>query len=108
MPAIGKCELNLENKNGSHQVTFIVADTESPSLLGLQTCLTNMNNTTKLSSRSLTESENHAGLKLNKKKCIFRVTETTFLGHVISCNGIKPDPRKIEAILNMPLPSTKI
>ena len=36
-----------------------------------------------------------SGLKLNKKKCIFRVTETTFLGHVISCDGIKPDPCKI-------------
>jgi transposase InsO family protein len=41
-------------------------------------------------------------LKLNKKKCTFRVTETTFLGHLISADGIKPDPRKIEAILKMP------
>ena len=27
-PAIGICELNLENKNGNHQVTFSVADAE--------------------------------------------------------------------------------
>ena len=48
-----------------------------------------------------------SGLKLNKKKCIFRVTQTTFLGHLISADGIKPDPRKIEAILQMPTPANK-
>ena len=49
-----------------------------------------------------------SGLKLNKKKCIIRVTETTFLGHLISASGIKADPRKIQAILNMPVPNTKV
>ncbi len=48
-----------------------------------------------------------SGLKLNKGKCIIRVTETTFLGHLISANGIKPDPQKIEAILKMPMPCNK-
>ena len=48
-----------------------------------------------------------SGLKLNKKKCKIGVTETTFLGHVISAEGIKPDQRKIEAIANMPSPSNK-
>ena len=38
IPAIGKCEVNLVNKNESHKVMFIVTDTESPPLLGLQTC----------------------------------------------------------------------
>jgi len=31
-----------------------------------------------------------------------------FLGHRLSGDGIKPDPKKIEAILDMPLPSNKI
>ena len=48
-----------------------------------------------------------SGLKLNKGKCVIRVTETTFLGHLISANGIKPDPQKIEAILKMPMPCNK-
>jgi hypothetical protein len=48
-----------------------------------------------------------SGLKLNKKKCTFRMTEITFLGHLISADGIKPDPRKIEAILKMPTPTSK-
>ena len=38
IPTIGKCELNLVNKNESHKVMFIVTDTKSPPLLGLQTC----------------------------------------------------------------------
>ena len=49
-----------------------------------------------------------SGLKLNEKKCCIGVTETTFLGHVITAEGIKPDPRKIEAIINMPTPSNKM
>ena len=49
-----------------------------------------------------------SGLKLNEKKCRIGVTETTFLGHVITSEGIKPDPRKIEAITNMPTPSNKM
>ena len=48
-----------------------------------------------------------SGLKLNKKKCTFRMTEITFLGHLISADGIKRDPRKIEAILKMPTPTSK-
>ena len=42
-----------------------------------------------------------SGLKLNKKKCAIGTKEITFLGHVISADGIKPDPRKIDAILDM-------
>jgi hypothetical protein len=49
-----------------------------------------------------------SGLKLNKKKCTFRMTEITFLGHLISADGIKPDPRKIGAILKMPTSKTEL
>ena len=35
------------------------------------------------------------------------MTEITFLGHLISADGIKRDPRKIEAILKMPTPTSK-
>ena len=49
-----------------------------------------------------------SGLKLNRKKCIFAAEEVTFLGHVISAGGIRPDPRKTKAIRNMPIPATKI
>ena len=48
-----------------------------------------------------------SGLKLNKAKCVFGATELTFLGHIISAEGVKPDPRKVEAITNMPIPTNK-
>ena len=48
-----------------------------------------------------------SGLKLIKEKFAFIVTETFFLGHLIPADGIKPDPRKIQAILEMPSPNNK-
>ena len=44
-----------------------------------------------------------AGVTLNEK-CRFKETEVTFLGHIISAEGVKIDPKKIEAIKNMPRP----
>jgi hypothetical protein len=48
-----------------------------------------------------------AGLKLNPKKCVFRVKKGKFLGFLVSTKGIKANPSKIEAILRMEPPSTK-
>jgi hypothetical protein len=42
-----------------------------------------------------------AGLKLNPKKCVFRVKKGKFLGCLVSTKGIEANPRKIEAILRM-------
>ena len=36
------------------------------------------------------------GITLNPKKCIFDVTEVTFMGLVFSASGIKPDPKHIK------------
>nr|XP_055037759.1 uncharacterized protein K02A2.6-like [Misgurnus anguillicaudatus] len=44
-----------------------------------------------------------AGLTLNEK-CQFALTEIRFLGHVINNQGIRADPGKIKAILDMPEP----
>lgn len=46
-------------------------------------------------------------LTLNKDKCLFNQSEIQYIGHVISKNGVKPDPTKIEAILEMPPPTDK-
>ena len=43
-------------------------------------------------------------LKLNKDKCRFRVFEVSQVGHVLSADGVKPDPLKFEAIKAMPPP----
>ena len=50
---------------------------------------------------------NKSGLKLNKGKCVFGITEMTFLGHIFSDKGVKPDPAKIKAITEMPTPINK-
>jgi len=43
-------------------------------------------------------------LKLQPDKCEFLRKETVYLGHIISENGISPDPSKLEAIKNFPEP----
>ena len=45
-----------------------------------------------------------AGLKLKPKKCFFGQKHVKFLGHVISPEGVQPDPAKIEAIKKYPVP----
>lgn len=49
----------------------------------------------------------HRGLKLNKAKCQFRQQEISYIGHILSKDGIKPDPRKTEVITQMAPPQNK-
>lgn len=44
------------------------------------------------------------GLTLKREKCSFAQEEVELLGYVISENGIKANPNKVEAIINMPTP----
>lgn len=45
-----------------------------------------------------------AGLKLNKEKCVFNTQEVKFLGHVVTSDGLKPDPEKLETISKIKRP----
>ena len=45
-----------------------------------------------------------AGLRLNFEKCEFVSRYTTFLGHIIGKDGVKPDPTNIEKIKNHAVP----
>ena len=47
------------------------------------------------------------GVKLNKEKIKLKKTEVTFMGHVISADGLKQDPSKVEAIRSMPRPTNR-
>ncbi|CAC5369074.1 unnamed protein product [Mytilus coruscus] len=47
------------------------------------------------------------GLTLNPEKCQFKMREFTYKGHVLSKDGIRPDPEKIKAIKDMPAPDDK-
>lgn len=57
--------------------------------------------------KSVLEATKKANLKLNKEKCQFGVSELTFVGDILSGDGIRPDPRKVSAIENMPRPQCK-
>lgn len=46
-----------------------------------------------------------SGLKLNKNKCAFGLSEIKYVGHIFSADGVKADPSKIEAITKMPTPN---
>ena len=45
------------------------------------------------------------GIRLNNEKTEMRKNEIRFLGHRISKDGLKPDPDKVKAIVNMKPPS---
>ncbi|GFX46466.1 retrovirus-related Pol polyprotein from transposon 297 [Trichonephila clavipes] len=45
-----------------------------------------------------------AVIKLNSKKCLFAAQEVKILGHLVSSNGVRPDPDKIKAVRNFPTP----
>ncbi|GJW84674.1 hypothetical protein Tco_0157819 [Tanacetum coccineum] len=43
-------------------------------------------------------------MKLNPKKCTFRIEEGIFLGYKVNTKGIKVCPGKVEAVLDLPSP----
>ena len=49
----------------------------------------------------------NAGLKVNANKSNFCQSEIEYLGYLITRNGIKPQPKKVEAIHNMAAPKTR-
>ena len=46
------------------------------------------------------------GISLNPEKCMFFVFSGVILGYIVSKHGKFPDPKKIEAVVNMPIPRT--
>lgn len=48
-----------------------------------------------------------SGLKLQIDKCNFLNKETEYLGHILTPQGVKPNPEKITVIQNLKLPTTQ-
>ncbi len=44
-------------------------------------------------------------VNLNRSKCTFELKDVTFLGHRISAEGSKPDPKNVEAVVRMKVPT---
>lgn len=47
-----------------------------------------------------------AELYCSSKKTHFFLTEVAFLGHIITADGVKPDPAKVEAVRNWSQPTS--
>ena len=45
-----------------------------------------------------------ANIKLEASKCHFAYPQITYLGHIVSRNGIQPDPDKVSAVRDFPIP----
>ena len=48
-----------------------------------------------------------AGMQVNPDKCMWFQSAATYLGFLITCEGIKPQPEKVQGILNMKRPTTQ-
>ena len=46
-----------------------------------------------------------ADIMLKPSKCRFAVSNVEYLGHIVSAEGIAPDPRKVEKLLSLPTPT---
>jgi hypothetical protein len=47
------------------------------------------------------------GIYLNPKKCEFNKAEVRFLGHLVSKDGVRPDPAKVEVMKQWPVPTDR-
>lgn len=46
------------------------------------------------------------GLKIQPDKCEFLRKEVAYLGHIVSNEGVKPNPDKVAAVINFPTPKS--
>ena len=49
----------------------------------------------------------NANVTLIADKCVFNVSSVQFLGQIVGPDGIKPDPAKVRAVLEMPTPTNQ-
>ena len=55
----------------------------------------------------LMERAQEKNLKFNKKKARLRMSEVPYMGHLLTTEGVKPDPKKVSAVAEMPAPTDK-
>ena len=53
---------------------------------------------------ALLDRAREVNLKLNPKKLKLRLSEVPFIGHLLTSTGVKPDPEKVRAVQEMPVP----
>ena len=55
--------------------------------------------------RAVLDKARENGVRYNKDKIQFKVDAVEYMGNIVTCEGLKSDDKKIEAIVNMPQPS---
>jgi len=55
----------------------------------------------------LLEQARKANLRLNSSKLNLKKSEVRFMGHLITKDGLQPDPEKVKAVQEMPRPTSK-
>ena len=51
--------------------------------------------------KNLLERCQERNIKLNKQKVAFKQTEVPYIGHLLTSEGVKADPSKVEAVIRM-------
>ena len=57
--------------------------------------------------RQLLQRAREHNVRFNRDKIQLNQTEVNYLGHIVSAEGLKPDPSKVQAISDMPNPTDK-
>lgn len=57
--------------------------------------------------RKVIERATSYNLKLNFNKCHIRQSQVSYVGHLLTADGLKPDPAKVEAVRAMAAPTDK-
>ena len=89
---------NLEGLNGAYKIAYDILITGRGSILK-EAVKDHDATLLKLLDRC-----RERNLKLNREKLQLKCSETPFIGHVLTPEGVKPDPSKVEAILKMERP----
>ena len=55
--------------------------------------------------RNLLEKLQGGNLRVNIQKCTYAQSSVKYLGHVVTSDGLKPDPNKVRAIREYPCPT---
>lgn len=54
--------------------------------------------------RRVLDRAREVNLRLNPRKCKFRLSEVSYVGHIFTSKGLRPDPEKTKAITEMQPP----
>ncbi|PNF18384.1 hypothetical protein B7P43_G12483 [Cryptotermes secundus] len=57
--------------------------------------------------RAVFEKLHESNLKIEPDKCEFLKEELSYLGHIVTAEGVKPDDKKIEAVVKFPIPQSQ-